>query len=1414
MLLLVQFGGGQEGGAKNVCTISYKRKTNELSTSNKFTRRIHVIIFTRYISFIESLSYWLIFKVELIRFVIIMKNLRVLARIKTNFEANIIANCIDADNKRYFALTEDFNILESQDHQLQAKAIEHDFDKSKYEIENLTCEDVILMEYVVEIGSILIILVTGHFIHIGVSSFSPPSDCQFKHAERISSVKISPDQDLIAMADTSNGLFISHMNDYANSIHATNALDENESLHKPVGVGWGSKETQFFGLDGRPAKETECKVVGPSEVIEDERICDSEIFKNYKVAKDKSTLIDWRGDGQLIATLTYIPDSRKHYLKVWNRNLELQYMSEQLITMEGGLLSWIPNGQYVCCGQRRDGGVNDIVMFEKNGMVHQRVSLPTLIHNFYIKTICWSPDSRILAILGIQFIRNELGDVRKKFILMLYTMQNFQYYLKYSAYLTCEVGNFIRWDPINHNRLYVSSLTGLCQEYDCSFTVTYSQDHLTVAVLYGNKVMVTPFTICNIPPPMSAIKIELGSLINRIILGPGSVRDLFLLTMNNRLIYARETSTNPIDSEKVSLDLCVKSKQLEAFRSELEHFGCLDLKNGHSLQNFTVIKGGSLLATNQLGHDCQVLRIDTSGHEISTKTLQTIKSKQVISIAQNFISCDRNCLFLDDGTCVQMNIETGDIQDKFSLESTSDRLNILRSHYVEKSEGAGKVISLTQDHTLRVDGHIISSNSCTSFLVSENFLIYTTTDNNLHFVPMSKILIDTIAPDLESYCQPIETGGTLILVSEKDSKVILQMPRGNLEVLHPRILVLLSVSRQLDQRHYLNALKEARRHRVDLNFLCDYLIQREGKHFYQQTLNELVLEIVRHDQSFLNLFINDLKDENTIFGRYATIMRCLPVENLSLDSKQADNTNRKVNEICSNVDLDGLLTWDSYLQPHILCLIRQKPSRIGTALYAISQCEDVKPGLDFLLYYIDIEQLFLEALATYDTNLALMVANASSKDPKQYLALLDKFNEITDEHLRRYEIDMHVKRYDKAFKDLLSYYASQDESNRDMIVDRILTLVESKRLYNDAVRSIGEHELYNKFRFMLWEKYGDYLLEKRYHLEAGLAYWKATRSHQEDPETFAKAMKCLLLVEDWQKCVLLMKTKNVPDSDKLEYNKKISDQLLARGKFTEALIVRQQVIDKDLGPAIAERGAINLGYIVVPEIRSMESHHLIKNQICEQCAHWDSEYTDASSRFERLKQLIADHQTRRLDNPDADNCYTSDSLSTIDGSDASSIISGGTGKQKVARSGAPSIKTRTSSKSSKSKSERGKKINLKTGSRHEDIAIILELKKFVEKQKSNHELARQILATALIFMPLSSFDGFKQDIDTRLTSHFKLAEEITSTLWPNNEQDYQTHSLYRRFGNLFTSSQTQLENVDFLVLVRPDAPKDLTPLEI
>lgn len=52
--------------------------------------------------------------------------------------------------------------------------------------------------------------------------------------------------------------------------------------------------------------------------------------------------------------------------------------------------------------------------------------------------------------------------------------------------------------------------------------------------------------------------------------------------------------------------------------------------------------------------------------------------------------------------------------------------------------------------------------------------------------------------------------------------LVLQMPRGNLETIYPRAMVLAGIRKLIDEKNYRKAFTHCRTQRVDMNILYDH----------------------------------------------------------------------------------------------------------------------------------------------------------------------------------------------------------------------------------------------------------------------------------------------------------------------------------------------------------------------------------------------------------------------------------------------------------------------------------------------------------------------------------------------------------------------------------------------------------------
>ncbi len=82
--------------------------------------------------------------------------------------------------------------------------------------------------------------------------------------------------------------------------------------------------------------------------------------------------------------------------------------------------------------------------------------------------------------------------------------------------------------------------------------------------------------------------------------------------------------------------------------------------------------------------------------------------------------------------------------------------------------------------------------------------------------------------------------------------VVLQMPRGNLETIYPRALVLAAIRRSIEAERYDEAFIACRNQRVDMNLLHDHDPER-----FVSNIEKAIVQIKRVEH--LDLLLSQLR---------------------------------------------------------------------------------------------------------------------------------------------------------------------------------------------------------------------------------------------------------------------------------------------------------------------------------------------------------------------------------------------------------------------------------------------------------------------------------------------------------------------------------------------------------------------------
>lgn len=224
----------------------------------------------------------------------------------------------------------------------------------------------------------------------------------------------------------------------------------------------------------------------------------------------------------------------------------------------------------------------------------------------------------------------------------------------------------------------------------------------------------------------------------------------------------------------------------------------------------------------------------------------------------------------------------------------------------------------------------------------------------------------------------------------------------------------------------------------------------------------------------------------------------------SSDIAAPPTSTSKVNTVC-----DALL---KALQPRkatnlqniITAHVCKAPPALDDGLTLVAELmqEDEKlaeKAVEHICFLVDVNRLYENALGLYNLDLALLVAQQSQRDPREYLPFIQNLHVLPDLR-RKFEIDDHLTRRAKA----LTHLQALD------VFDELCEYTTKNVLYQDALRLYR----YDQTRHnALTALYAAHLEATSAFRDAGLAY--------ESLQNYAKASNCYRAAGAtcWQECL-------------------------------------------------------------------------------------------------------------------------------------------------------------------------------------------------------------------------------------------------------------------------------------------------------
>ena len=302
--------------------------------------------------------------------------------------------------------------------------------------------------------------------------------------------------------------------------------------------------------------------------------------------------------------------------------------------------------------------------------------------------------------------------------------------------------------------------------------------------------------------------------------------------------------------------------------------------------------------------------------------------------------------------------------------------------------------------------------------------------------------------------------------------LVLQMPRGNLETIYPRALVLAGIRDSINRKDYRKAFLACRNQRVDMNILHDHATQQ-----FLLSVGLFIDQVKKVEH--IDLFLSQLREEDVSKTMYKeTLPRDRsPQDSPGMETSEAESS--KVNRIC-DAFLDALKSRTStHFQNVVTAHVCKVPPDLDAGLTQIAglrsrKSDLVDAAIEHICFLADVNRLYDNALGLYDLELALLVAQQSQKDPKEYLPFLRNLQGMSVLR-RQYSIDNHLGRFKKALKHLCELGTFNEVKDYTL----------KHRLYPDALVFFRYKE--DKLREIM-RLYAGFLQQNGKFKEAGVAY--------------------------------------------------------------------------------------------------------------------------------------------------------------------------------------------------------------------------------------------------------------------------------------------------------------------------------------
>ncbi|KAH7699393.1 elongator complex protein 1, partial [Aphelenchoides avenae] len=726
-------------------------------------------------------------------------------------------------------------------------------------------------------------------------------------------------------------------------------------------------------------------------------------------------------------------------------------------------------------------GVRSVWFFERNGQYRHHFDIGPA-GSLRAESISWNLDSSVLTV-------HLANAVSREHQLQFWTVSNYDWSLKLQLNST-EPILYAAWDPENAHRFHLLKASGRYERIE--FERVYNCADMIAVSASGKKLRVTDLKLAPIPPPMSHYELALPSTVVGLCQSDSA---LAVLTSDGALTKYTLESRRYVASKTLDLAAQLGDRVL------------------YGLQ----WKSDNILSAQRTTDHFEIVEIDLEEGKIDV----VFTSSKPLAWHAFSASRGRYICEFEDGKCALVEAPTE--SRPLLLDGQQVEFKAVSCHRCQLIDSLDTVVVLSRNHQLIVNGNVVHS-AVGSYSIAGDFLLAVTLTNTLFAIPLADLtkLRSGSFPTVGG--RAVERGAAVIAHEPYGTRVWLQMPRGNLEVIQPRVLLVQQLKRLLDGLQFADALKQMRRHRVDMNLLYDH-----NPEAFLSNINKFVDQV--DDADLLNLFILTLTSEDSTTTLFAAQYP---------DRKPTPDAG-KVAKICVALR-QYLLSLDTARLQRLYtatlsCFVKEGGARVSDALSDVQRRVAEANGkgqqllekwLRHLTYLVDERTLFNQALKTYDLKIALTVIQASEQDPKEYLALLNELDSKTPDAYRRYHIDLRLEDWSSA----LEHIAHVDER-----FDECIQHINQHDLYSNALSVFRGTPKYKE----ICAKCAEHSLTKARYDEAALLFQRCY--------DIANALRCYELARDHRKYVELAEAHSLPREQIVATLKKLVPQHESRNNY-------------------------------------------------------------------------------------------------------------------------------------------------------------------------------------------------------------------------------------------------------------------------